>query len=91
MPTAPGPGSRLLSHHHRGVEEAFVLSGDLQMRGKTLHAGDCMRAEPGTKHEDLYSEEDCRALIIAAFENYPRRSIRASDGVCTELGRSVRD
>ncbi len=73
------PGSRLLSHHHRGAEEAFVLYGDLQMRGKTLHAGDYMRAEPGTKHEDLYSEGGCRALIITALENYPQKSIRTYD------------
>lgn len=73
------PGSRLLSHHHKGAEEAFVLHGDLQMRGRTLHAGDYMRAEPGTKHQDLYSELGCRALIITAVENYPRRSIRAFD------------
>ena len=73
------PGSRLLSHHHHGAEEAFVLHGDLRMRGRTLHAGDHMRAEAGTKHEDLYSEQGCRALIITALENYPRRSIRTFD------------
>ncbi len=73
------PGARLLSHHHRGAEEAFVLYGDLQMKGKVLNAGDYMRAEPGTKHEDLYSKGGCRALIITALENYPRRSIRAYD------------
>ena len=74
-------GTRLLSHHHHGAEEAFVLHGDLQMRGKTLHAGDFMRAAPGTKHEDLYSEGGCRALIITALENYPRRSIKLYDGL----------
>jgi hypothetical protein len=75
------PGSRLLAHHHRGAEEAFVLHGDLQMRGRSLRAGDYMRAEPGTRHEDLYSEQGCRALIITALENYPRLSIRAFDGL----------
>lgn len=75
------PGSRLLAHHHRGAEEAFVLHGDLQMRGRSLRAGDYMRAEPGTMHRDLYSEQGCRALIITALENYPRRSIRAFDGL----------
>ena len=38
------PGTRLLSHHHQGAEEAFVLYGDLQMRGKVLRSGDYMRA-----------------------------------------------
>ncbi len=79
------PGSRLLSHHHRGAEGAFVLHGDLQMRGKVLRAGDHMRAEAGTKHEDLYSEMGCRALIITALENYPRRSIRAFDALSPRL------
>ena len=75
------PGARLPSHDHRGMEEAFVLHGDLQMRGQVLRAGDYMRAEPGTKHQDLYSEEGCRALLITSLDNYPRRAIRAFDGL----------
>ncbi len=81
------PGSRLLSHHHRGAEEAFVLHGDLQMRGRVLRAGDHMRAEPGTVHQDLYSEQGCRALIITALENYPRRSIRSFDRLYRMWGK----
>ncbi len=43
-------GASYLPHHHEGVEESFVLEGDIACDGETLTAGDYHRAEAGTYH-----------------------------------------
>ncbi len=69
------PGTKFPAHRHKGAEMAYVLTGDLHTEDEVLHAGDFMRAAPGSKHHHLYSEKGCQALLVTAFENYPRRSI----------------
>lgn len=73
------PGARLPSHHHEGVEEAFMISGDLQMSDRRIEAGDYMRAESDSRHEGLYSEGGCRALIVTSSAHYPRKAIQVYD------------
>jgi anti-sigma factor ChrR (cupin superfamily) len=41
------------SHRHGGVEELFVIEGDLRVSGVMMRAGDYCRAEPGTVHTDI--------------------------------------
>lgn len=69
------PNTRFPSHHHHGAEMAYVLEGDLQSGNQILNAGDFMRADAGSAHENLYSEAGCRALLITASENYPRATV----------------
>ena len=71
------PGTRFPSHSHHGVEETFLISGDLRIEDRVLKPGDYARALPGTRHHALYSETGCRALVVTAAENYPGRTIRA--------------
>lgn len=73
------PGTRMPSHHHDGVEEGFVISGDLHMCGHKIEAGGYMRAESGSNHDEIYSENGCRALIVTSNSNYPRKSIHLYD------------
>lgn len=74
-------GARLPSHHHEGVEEAYLLHGDLHMCGQILQGGDYMRAETGSAHQNLYSEGGCRAILFTSLDNYPRQPMRVFDAM----------
>ena len=47
------PGTVYPSHRHGGIEELFVLEGDLLVSGVLMRTGDYCRAEPGTVHTDV--------------------------------------
>ena len=70
------PGTRFPSHRHGGVEELLVLSGNLDTAGTRMHAGDFMRAETGTTHDDVVSENGCRALLITDPDDHHPTTIR---------------
>jgi anti-sigma factor ChrR (cupin superfamily) len=58
-------GGRLPAHPHRGVEEVFILEGDLHAEGgSVLRAGDYQRNEAGSQHVEQWSVEGCTALLI---------------------------
>ena len=71
------PGAVFLPHAHEGMEEILLLSGDLDTVGRRLGPGDYLRHDPNTIHAKAVSENGCRALLITARENHPRRSISA--------------
>ncbi|NNC88070.1 MAG: hypothetical protein HKN82_06360 [Akkermansiaceae bacterium] len=76
----------LPGHRHHGVEMAFILEGDLHVEGRVLRAGDFMRAGEGSDHQKTYSEAGCRALLVTARENFPRKTV----GVMERLQDVVR-
>ncbi|MGJ5621638.1 cupin domain-containing protein [Sulfitobacter sp. MF3-043] len=59
------PGARILGHHHKHVEQVFVLEGEFQMNGVVFGAGDGQMAGANTDHPDIYSEYGCLLLIVA--------------------------
>ncbi len=59
-------GASYLPHHHEGVEESFVLEGDIACDGETLTAGDYHRAEAGPYHGVQTTSTGCMLLIISA-------------------------
>lgn len=69
------PGAVFLPHAHEGMEEILMLSGDLDTLGRRLGPGDYLRHDPNTLHAKAISENGCRALLITARENHPRRLI----------------
>lgn len=71
------PGAVFLPHAHEGMEEILLLSGDLDTLGRRLGPGDYLRHDPHTLHAKATSENGCRALLITARENHPRRAISA--------------
>jgi len=42
------PGAAYPPHRHAGIEELYLLDGELMIDDKTLHPGDYNRALPGT-------------------------------------------
>ncbi|MGJ8725345.1 MAG: cupin domain-containing protein [Roseibacillus sp.] len=71
------PGAVFLPHAHEGMEEILLISGDLDTLGRRLGPGDYLRHDPNTLHAKAISENGCRALLITARENHPRRAISA--------------
>jgi anti-sigma factor ChrR (cupin superfamily) len=59
------PGTRFPPHHHSGAEECYVLAGSLFTCGRRLGPGDFIHADADTSHEELWTDEGCRVLLIA--------------------------
>jgi anti-sigma factor ChrR (cupin superfamily) len=64
-----GPGAVYPEHEHEGVEETYVLSGDLTCQGRVMGPGDYFHAEAGTHHESLTTRDGCTAIFVV-----PRRA-----------------
>ena len=60
------PGAIYPRHEHKGVEEIFVLSGDLNIEGNSAGAGDYCRAEASSIHKEAFSVNGCTFLVIAS-------------------------
>ena len=60
------PGTRYPSHHHAGVEELYLLDGDLIVEGQTMRAGDYCRAEPKSIHGESRTESGCLFVLRAS-------------------------
>ena len=59
------PGAVYPAHRHADVEEIYLLEGDLLVSGVVMHAGDYCRAELGSVHVGVRSDNGC--LFIATF------------------------
>jgi anti-sigma factor ChrR (cupin superfamily) len=57
------PGGRLPSHPHAGLEEVFILEGELHGPDWVLRTGDYQRSEAGTRHVEQWSDGGCTALV----------------------------
>lgn len=58
------PGAGYPEHDHFGVEDMYILTGDLQTEGRSLGPGDSLHAEPGSHHHELRSVNGCTALMV---------------------------
>jgi anti-sigma factor ChrR (cupin superfamily) len=56
-------------HIHRGIEECYVLEGDLEMGGHKLHAGDYQFAFEDSLHGVQSSEDGCLLLIVSSQDD----------------------
>lgn len=84
------PGGVFFPHAHKGMEEVYLISGDLETEGRTMGPGDYLRAAPGTRHHKAVSRTGCRAIMVTARENHPRKAIGLYDGLMRPL-RALRD
>lgn len=84
------PGGVFFPHAHKGMEEVFLISGDLDTEGCSMGPGDYLRAAPGTRHHKAVSRNGCRALMITARENHPRKALGLYNGILNSL-RSLKD
>jgi anti-sigma factor ChrR (cupin superfamily) len=70
------PGTRFPAHHHKRAEECYVVAGSLYTCGRRLVAGDFVHADEDTPHEELWTEEGCRVLLVVSPEDYMQRPTR---------------
>jgi len=64
------PGARYPPHHHTGGEDCYVISGEIIVAGRRLHAGDFHRAEPDSDHGELASDTGAEVLLVVAAADY---------------------
>lgn len=60
------PDTAYPPHRHAGVEELFLLHGELWIEDRKLHPGDYNREEPGTADKRVWSETGCICLLITS-------------------------
>jgi anti-sigma factor ChrR (cupin superfamily) len=66
------PGMEYPPHTHAGVEEIYMLSGDLVLEGILYGPGDYIRSTPGSRHAPSYSTEGCMFFFRTAIDDiYP--------------------
>ncbi|HWT01697.1 MAG TPA: cupin domain-containing protein [Pyrinomonadaceae bacterium] len=58
------PGAQIPPHPHSGVEECYVLEGDLEANGEVLGSGDYTCAPAGSFHPTVRTQGGALALII---------------------------
>jgi quercetin dioxygenase-like cupin family protein len=67
------PDMHYPAHHHGGVEEIYMLSGDLTLEGVTYYAGDYIRSAAGSDHSAAYSAEGCMFFFRHSLDDrYPQ-------------------
>ena len=60
------PGAEYPPHTHAGVEELYMLEGELMVDDKKLCAGDYLRSEPGTTDHRVWSETGCMGVLLTS-------------------------
>lgn len=63
------PGARYTAHRHVDVEEVFMISGDMNVAGVIMRAGDYCRGEADSLHGETSSEAGCVMLVMASPDN----------------------
>ena len=62
------PGIAFPLHRHAGVEEIFMLEGDLVVEGEVCHQGDYIRSLPGSTHSPI-TRGGCLLLVKSSVDN----------------------
>jgi anti-sigma factor ChrR (cupin superfamily) len=62
-------GAHYPGHRHSGIEELFLLSGDLSVEGQVMRTGDYCRADSGTIHGETFTDGGCLFLLMASQLN----------------------
>jgi len=60
------PGIAYPAHRHAGVEELFLLDGELWIDDRKLQPGDYNRGEPGAADNLVWSETGCTCILITS-------------------------
>ena len=56
-------------HTHAGLEELFLLDGELWIDDRKLYAGDYNRAEAGSGDKRVWSETGCTCVLITSTQD----------------------
>jgi anti-sigma factor ChrR (cupin superfamily) len=60
------PGTAYPAHRHAGVEELYLLHGELMIDGRKLYPGDYNRGEPGAVDQRVWSETGCTCVLLTS-------------------------
>ncbi len=66
------PGAAYPPHRHAGLEELYLLHGELIIDEKKLVPGDYNRAEPGTSDHRVWSETGCTCVLLTSTRDVLR-------------------
>ncbi len=66
------PGAEYPPHRHAGIEELYLLHGELTIDDKKLYPGDYNRAEPGTADQRIWSETGCTCVLLTSTRDVLR-------------------
>lgn len=69
------PGTELPDHDHAGMEEVYVVSGDLRIGDERLGAGDYFRIGAGAEHGTPRTTGGCTCIIVSEYVPYSVRSL----------------
>jgi anti-sigma factor ChrR (cupin superfamily) len=60
------PGADYPPHRHTGLEELYLLQGELMIDEKKLYPGDYSRARAGSVDHRVWSETGCTCLLLTS-------------------------
>jgi putative transcriptional regulator len=60
------PDTAYPTHQHAGVEELYLLEGELWIEDRKLEPGDYNLAEPGSSDQRVWSKNGCMCLLITS-------------------------
>ena len=63
------PGVEYPPHTHAGLEELFLLDGELWIDDRKLYPGDYNRAEVGTADARVWSETGCTCVLVTSTQD----------------------
>lgn len=66
------PGVAYPPHTHAGVEELYLLHGELMIEDRKLYPGDYNRAEPGSGDQFVWSETGCICVLLTSTRDVLR-------------------
>ncbi|HYC94229.1 MAG TPA: cupin domain-containing protein [Sphingomicrobium sp.] len=66
------PGASYPPHTHAGVEELYLLDGELWIDERKLFPGDYNYGPPGTGDDRVYSETGCTCVLVTSTKDILR-------------------
>jgi hypothetical protein len=63
------PGTDYPAHRHSGVEELYMLDGELIVDDEKFYPGDYRRGDAGTVDHRVWSETGCSCVLITSFRD----------------------
>lgn len=66
------PGCSYPPHIHAGVEELYLLHGELWIEARKLYPGDYNRSAPGTADQHVWSQTGCTCVLITSTQDMLR-------------------
>ena len=66
------PGTAYPPHQHAGLEELYLLDGELYIDDRKLYPGDYNRAEPGSADQRVFSETGCTCVLLTSTRDQLR-------------------